>query len=122
MSQTPEHQVLRSNRPKLEGYVKDHMTRIAGELEASNILTQQQYDDVTGDPRQGARNLVGIILRSVEDEEDSRTFAYFLDVLKKVGNTGLQSFARKIEDARKKLYRDLFPDVSGKNIMFFVTS
>ena len=116
---TPEYKVLRINRPKLEGYVKDHITRIAGQLEANNILTQDQYEDdiVTGDPKQGARNLLGIILRSVEDEEDSRTFAYFLDVLLNVGNTGLQRFAGKIEDDRKKLYRDLFPDVSGKVII-----
>ena len=114
MSQAPEYKVLHSNRPKLEGHVEDHMTRIARQLESSNILTRHQYEEVTSDPKKGARNMVGIILRSVE--EDSHTFAYFLDVLKKVGNTGLRSCARNIEDERKKLYRDLFPEVSGKMI------
>ena len=114
---TPEYKVLHRNRPKLEDYVKDHMTRIAGQLEAHNILTQHQYEEVTGDPKQGARNLLGIILRSVE--EDSDTFTFFLDVIRKVGNAGFQKFATKIEDECKKEYQALFPDVSGK---FFLTS
>ena len=115
----PEYKVLHSNRPKLEGYVEDHMARIAGELEAHNILTRDQHRNMTSDTdsRRGARNLLGIILRSVEDEEDSRTFVYFLNVLKNVGNTGLQTFAGKMEDDRKKFYKDLFPDVSGKMVL-----
>ena len=118
MSQTPEHQVLHRNRLNLEDYVKDHMTRIAREFEASNILTPEQYDDVTSDSKQGARILVGILLRTVRDEDDSETFTYFLNVIRRVGNNGFQKLAQKIEDARMELYRGLFPDVSGKDCMY----